>query len=1043
MKKITFYLIALILLSYQAYAQAPPNDDCSGAINLNVNTDLSCTLKSSGTLMGATRSNVISGMQGFIPNNDVWYAFTATAANHKISLKNVQGSTTPLVIEVFAGTCGQLNSITFSPDSSLFLSNLTIGATFYVRVFTMRAPSPTTFEICISTPSVITNDECSTAIGLTVNPDLNCVAMTSGHLMGATSSGSFGNLPARNDVWYSFTATMPNHRISLLNYDINEPVLAFQLFEGNCGELTSKFVAFAYQNTGSRDAINLIPGTTYYIRVFSSLPDPIATTFDICIQTFPIPNNDECANAIALSVNTDESCTLKTSGTVAGATPSQESSTISGIPNDVWYSFTATATSHKIVLQNVTGPYEDAVKFEVMQGNCGQLQSIHSSQSATISSLIIGTTYYIRVFSNPVYDVRTSTFDICIGIPLPPPVNDDCINAITLAVNPDSSCTQKSAGTIANATDSNEGGNPMGTPDDDVWYKFVATATSHIINLLDVEGYPVLIHEVMEGTCGGGQMAGLQTSDKLSSKISGLTIGNTYYIRVFSSYQNINFNTTFNICVKVPPPPPANDNCENAISLAVNPNATCVQTVSGTIAGATDSQVSSNEIDTPDDDVWYTFIATATSHKIKLLNVTGEQTDLILEVMQGSCGGQLTSIRSSNRYENLVSNLIVGNTYYIRVFSSAIGSTGSSSFDICVTTEQRPQNDNCADAIALTINIDLSCTLKATGTLTNATNEIDNEFERPDVWYSFTATAPYHEVKINSSDFSCWIYSYNGDCQTNRSLVTSQTSPEGNIIPFGLTVGNTYLIRVITYMESPPETFEICVGTFPPPPVNDNCSDAITLEVAANLENGIINSTNVGATDFYYFPLPDCAPYNRGDVWFKAVMPSNGELNIQTGDPENSTSSPFDSGLAAYYGNCEDGLELIACNDNISPTEVNSKITLTDRIPGEEIFIRVWEIGNDEQKPFTISAWSNSLTTPEFKANSFKAYPNPVRNRLNLSYDQIIANVKVYNVLGQAIVSKEINDRKGSIDLSDLPAGPYLVQITSSGISKSMTIVKQ
>jgi len=1042
MNKIIFSLIVFIFFGYHANAQAPANDDCAGAINLSVNTDLSCTLKTSGTLSGATRSNVASGIQGFIPNNDIWYTFTATSSNHKISLENIQGSSIRLYIEVLAGTCGQLNSITFSPDSSISLSGLAVGVTFYVRVFTIQAPSPSTFEICVSTPSAITNDECATAIDLTVNPGLNCVAMTSGHLMGATNSGSWDGILPTNDVWYSFTATMPNHRISLSNYDFNEPVLGFQFFEGNCGELTSKFAALAYPYSGSRDATDLIPGTTYYIRVFSSLADPIATTFDICIETFPIPNNDECTNAIALSVNTDESCTLKTSGTVAGATPSQENSAISGIENDVWYSFTATAISHKIDLQNVTGPGQDSVKFEVLQGSCGQLQSIQSSQSTTISSLTIGATYYIRVFSNPEYDVRTSTFDICIGTPLPPPANDDCVNAITLAVNPDSSCTLKSAGTIANATDSGEGDNPMGTPDDDVWYKFVATATSHIISLVDVEGYPVPIHEVMEGNC-GGELFSVNTSNRQSSRTSGLVIGNTYYIRVFSSYQDVNVNTTFNICVAVPPPPPANDNCENAVSLAVNPNASCVQTTSGTITGATNSQVSSNGVDTQEDDVWYTFIATATSHKIKLLNVTGEQTNLVLEVFQGSCGNQLVSIGSSNRYEKLFSDLIIGNTYYIRVFSSEVNFTATSSFDICVTTEQRPQNDKCADAIALTVNTDLSCTLKTTGTLINAIDEINNEFGQPDVWYSFTATAPYHEIKINSSDFSCWVYSYDGDCQSNRSLVTSQTTLEGNIRPYGLTVGNTYLIRVISYMETPPDTFELCVGTLPPAPVNDNCSDATILTVAASMEEGIINSTTVGATDFYYYPLPMCATYNRGDVWFKTIIPSNGELNIQTGDPVNSTNSPFDTGLAAYYGNCDDGIELIACNDNISSTEVNSKITLSDRIPGEEIFIRVWGIGNDNQKPFTISAWSSSLTTPDFKANNFKAYPNPVQDILKLSYDQIIKNIKVYNVLGQNIASKEINDKNGSIDLSNLPAGPYLIQITSDGITKSMTILKQ
>lgn len=1040
MNKIIFSLIAFIFFSYHANAQAPANDDCASATILNVNTDLSCTLKVPGTLSGATRSNVVSGINGFVPNNDVWYAFTATSPNHKISLQNIQGTNVRHYIEILVGNCGELVPITFSPDSSIPLTGVAIGTTFYVRVFTFR-PTSGSFEICVSTPPAITNDECTTAIDLTVNPDLNCTSMTSGHLIGATNSGSFGNLAPSEDVWYSFTATRPIHRISLNNYSINEPPLGFELFEGNCDALTSKLVAIAYPNAGSRDATNLTPGTTYYIRVFNTLPDPIATTFDICVSTFPIPNNDECANAVVLSVNTDESCTLRTSGALGGATASNENSSVSGIANDVWYSFTATATSHKIELLNATGSTSESVNFEVLEGFCGQLISISGSEPefVTISSLTIGTTYHIRVFNNPQLDVRTSTFDICVGTPLPTPANDNCVNAIPLAVNPDSSCTLKTAGTIANATNSLEGDNPMGTPDDDVWYSFVATSTSHIVSLLDVVGTPVLISEVMQGSC-GGQLFSLNTSNSTSNRVSGLNVGETYYIRVFSSYEGINVNTTFNICVSVPPTPPANDNCNNAVSLTVNPNASCTQTASGTITGATNSQVS-NGINTPDDDVWYTFIATSTSHKIKLLNIAGEQTDLVIEVLNGPCGSQMTPVGSSNQRENLVSNLIIGNTYYIRIFSLAIGSTGTSSFDICITTEQRPQNDKCEDAIALTVNTDLSCTLKATGTLRNAIDEVSNQFGIPDVWYTFTTTATHHQVKINSSDFRCEVYSSGGDCLTDRAWVTVQTTPEG-IIPNGLIIGNTYLIRVMSNTESPSETFEICVGTFPPAPVNDNCVDAITLNVAPSMEEGIINSTTVGATDFYYYPSPTCADYNRGDVWFKAIVPANGQLNIQTGDPGNSTNSPFDSGLAVYYGVCDGFLELMACNDNISPTEVHSKITLTNVAAGEEIFIRVWEIGNN-QKPFTISAWSTSLSVPEFDANNFTAYPNPVKDILNLSFDQIISTVKVYNLLGQIIASKEINDKNGNIDLSGLPTGPYVIQINSNGISKSTTIIKQ
>lgn len=1038
--------MVFLFLSYYVNAQAPPNDDCSGAINLNVNTDLSCALKTSGTLSEATSSNLEASI-GYTPRDDVWYSFTATASLHKISLQNIQGGNGPLITEVFSGTCGQLTSLVFNMNASTPVKNLTIGTTYYVRIFSTRPPSSTTFEICISTPPPLTNDECSTATALTINPDLSCTSKTAGHLMGATMSNIPGTgtfLTPNNDVWYSFIATAATHKMSLLDFGINDPMLSFDFFEGNCESPLAKLNVYenAYPGNTSWYLYDLVPGVTYYVRVFSFTQEPVATTFSICIQTPPsiAITNDECANAITLPVNTDESCSLKTMGTVTGATPSVENSNIPETYDDIWYTFTATSTSHRISFLNIEGTNISELGFEIMSGMCGQLESNNSSQSSIVSGLVVGSTYYVRVFHTGLR-TRYVFFDLCIGTPPPPPLNDNCENATTLVVNSDTSCALKTAGTIAYATDSGEGNNTIGFPDDDVWFSFVATATSHKISLSDIEGDSAnLIYEVLKGSC-GGQLESLSSSNRMSSKISDLIIGNTYFIRVFSEGEAINYNTTFNICVAMMPPPPINDNCQSAINLIVNPNASCVQTVSGTLSGATDSHEGNNGIGIADDDVWYTFVATATSHKIKLLNVEGEQRDLVLEVLQGSCGGQLISVSASDQYADLISGLVVGSTYYIRVFSLEANTIGTSSFDVCVTTEQRPQNDNCANAIALTVNADQACTSKTTGTIANATSGPNNDFNLPDVWYSFIATSSYHEIKINSTDYLCKVYNYNERCEYGIEMEIFPSS-EGTVIVNGLTVGDLYLIKVFTFMESIPDTFDICVGTLPSPPLNDDCSGAITLEVATSHEEGIISSTNVGATDFFHHPYPLCVTYNGGDVWFKAIIPSNGKLNIQTGNPENSTGSPFDSGLAVYSGTC-DALVWEACNDNISQTEVSSKISLTDRTPGEEVYIRVWEIGNDEQKPFTISAWNNSLTTPEFKANNFKAYPNPVQNILNLSYNQIITNIKVYNALGQMIASKEINDKKGFIDLSHLSAGPYLVQINSDGISKSMTILKQ
>ena len=79
--------------------------------------------------------------------------------------------------------------------------------------------------------------------------------------------------------------------------------------------------------------------------------------------------------------------------------------------------------------------------------------------------------------------------------------------------------------------------------------------------------------------------------------------------------------------------------------------------------------------------------------------------------------------------------------------------------------------------------------------------------------------------------------------------------------------------------------------------VNDECINAIELNVGNTCN--YLQYTNFGATASQGVPAPGCASYQGGDVWFKAVIPANGtlELNSNNGDIT-------DGGMAVYTGNC-------------------------------------------------------------------------------------------------------------------------------------------
>ncbi len=161
------------------------------------------------------------------------------------------------------------------------------------------------------------------------------------------------------------------------------------------------------------------------------------------------------------------------------------------------------------------------------------------------------------------------------------PANDACPNAILIS-NVSNYCSAPAAGTTVNSTDdvATSGGYSAATcwggTVNDVWYKFVATASDITIIVNGNQGSPVggtLTRPqvaLYSGVCGGTLselVCGSAPSGQNIIQIykAGLTIGQTYLIRV----DGVNANSgTFQICVNNfnPVPLPMSD-CNTAVVL--------------------------------------------------------------------------------------------------------------------------------------------------------------------------------------------------------------------------------------------------------------------------------------------------------------------------------------------------------------------------------------------------------------------------------------------------------------------------------------------
>lgn len=266
------------------------------------------------------------------------------------------------------------------------------------------------------------------------------------------------------------------------------------------------------------------------------------------------PANNDCAGAIELFPSS--ACNAVT-GDVAGATQSIAATSCTGIngaaDDDVWYRFTATATSHRIEVQG--SAQFDAV-IDLRSGGCNGTQ-VRCTDLApdgvaewlTPTGLTIGAEYLIRVYSRDATPPATTTFTICVREPVIP-ANNDCANAIALTPNP--TCAPM-MGSVANATQSLPAidCNGVGNANDDVWFSFVATETSHTVEMTVPSGFfPVI--DLRSGACNGTNIA---CNDDVSLVANGLTVGETYYVRLYHIFGSVPSNTSFTVCVIGQAPP--------------------------------------------------------------------------------------------------------------------------------------------------------------------------------------------------------------------------------------------------------------------------------------------------------------------------------------------------------------------------------------------------------------------------------------------------------------------------------------------------------
>ncbi|MFY7667036.1 T9SS type A sorting domain-containing protein [Flavobacterium sp.] len=284
---------------------------------------------------------------------------------------------------------------------------------------------------------------------------------------------------------------------------------------------------------------------------------------------------------------------------------------------------------------------------------------------------------------------------------------------------------------------------------------------------------------------------------------------------------------------------------------------------------------------------------------------------------------------------------------------------------------------------------------------------------------------------------------------TGATVTDDQGSPAQTIIGLGELEFGPYPIGTEVIFTVANDQDETCFNAYDAitvascPPANDECENAISLTVGGAIEEQPVDVANAGATDSEQAEPTTCFGYDGGDIWYVLEVPASGSVTIQTGN-SSTGGTGIDTVITAYTGTC-DALTQISCDDDGVPgfADGYSRVVLSGRTPGELIYLRVYEYNNDAVGTFSISAFDASLlSVGDENIQKSAVYPNPVKDTLTVSNQDIISNISVFNIVGQQVLLQNVNNSEARVDFSSLAAGTYLLKVQAGNSVETIKIVK-
>jgi hypothetical protein len=181
------------------------------------------------------------------------------------------------------------------------------------------------------------------------------------------------------------------------------------------------------------------------------------------------------------------------------------------------------------------------------------------------------------------------------------------------------------------------------------------------------------------------------------------------------------------------------------------------------------------------------------------------------------------------------------------------------------------------------------------------------------------------------------------------------------------------------------------------------------------------NTNNDGNDGLYIFKTP--APSSTPNAF--------GELEEEQGSPwdwwDNVT---YDAMFTGYHGTPAGygAANSLLGNPNMSATNGNLYLDTVQGYLNPRMYLTL--------------GLGTALSINELIAQTTEIYPNPANNVLNIvSYTVGIDKINIYNLNGQLVLNKEVNNNQKTLNISSLESGIYIVDILSENTSVKRKLV--